>query len=260
MMKKYFGFIDETGILPHDPKQRFFGVGLLMIDDVASFYKQISKHYHKVISHIEAKRIRKLQSLPDTLSKEEAFALLKGNKRFEFKFNKILKQNVEDYLTLANLYFQFPHLHLSTLVIDTEAFNFKEKYPNAWEAYVGYSKILVEKSQVKGSQIAVIADYLQMAHQSTKYLEREMNFLPHVFNTCRVESDASLLVQMVDVLLGAVVYDFKLKAGIIGKEDPEFPKTQLVRAIRNYLKRESLAQEFSTKHLNHFNVWLYRGE
>ena len=30
-MKRYFGFLDDTGVLDHDPNQGFFGLGLLKI-------------------------------------------------------------------------------------------------------------------------------------------------------------------------------------------------------------------------------------
>ena len=68
-MKNYFGFIDETGLLTSDPKQRFFAVGLLKIEDTANFYNQLSKHYYKIISRIEAKRKNFIKNTPDNLLK-----------------------------------------------------------------------------------------------------------------------------------------------------------------------------------------------
>lgn len=259
-MKNYFGFIDETGLLTSDPKQRYFAIGLLRVDDVADFYNQISKLYHKVISRIEAKRKQALKSLPTKILKSKTVKLLKNNKRFEFKFNLIDQISVNDYLDLINIYFQFPHLYFCSLVIDTESssFDFKKYFSTSWEAYVGYSKMLVKNNCGDKDRIAVIADYVQMAHGSTKYFEREVNFLPAVFNTCRVESEASLFIQVVDVLLGAVIYDFKIKSGIIGEENPEFPKTKVVRAVRDYLGRERLAGKFTVHKPNYFNVWPFR--
>jgi len=34
-MKKYFGFLDDAGVLEHDPSQRFFGLGLLKLEETA---------------------------------------------------------------------------------------------------------------------------------------------------------------------------------------------------------------------------------
>jgi hypothetical protein len=259
-MKNYFGFIDETGLLTSDPKQRFFAVGLLKIEDTANFYNQLSKHYYKIISRIEAKRKNFIKNTPDPVEKAKMIHLVNDNKRFEFKFNSIDEISLADYLELANIYFQFPNLHFCALVIDTESpyFDFKKYFTSSWDAYIGYSKMLVRNNCSISEKIAVIADYVQMAHGSIKYFEREMNFMQNIFNTCRVESDASLFIQMVDVLLGAVVYDFKIKVGIIGKEDPNFPKTRLLVEIRKYLNRKSLAEKFTEHTPNYFSVWPFQ--
>jgi hypothetical protein len=190
------------------------------------------------------------------------FNLLKNNKRFEFKFNLIDEISIDDYLNLINIYFQFSNLYFCALVIDTQnpTFNFKKFFPNSWEAYIGYSKMIIRNNFSLKEKVAVIADYIQMAHNSNKFFEKDLNLIPNVFNTCRVESDASLFIQVVDVMLGAVVYDFKIKDGIIGKEDPKFPKTKLVKQIRKYLRQDTLAKKFTVNKPSYFNVWPFRSK
>lgn len=41
-MKKYFGFLDDTGVLEHDPNQRFFALGLLKLEETAPFYQEVA--------------------------------------------------------------------------------------------------------------------------------------------------------------------------------------------------------------------------
>ena len=227
-MKNYFGFIDETGILQTDPKQRFFGLGLLKLEDTAEFYNLLSKYYHKVISNIEAKRKLKIKTLPNLIDKKKIFDLLHSNRRFEFKFNRVDEISLSDYMGLIDVYIQFPNNYFCTLVIDKDdpTFDFREYFPAAWEAYIGYSKTLIKCNLKENENIALIADYVDMPHGSTKYYERQLNMIPQVYNTCRVESDASLYIQMIDVLLGCVVYDFKLQSKMM-EEDLENPKTKL---------------------------------
>jgi len=145
-MINYFGFIDETGVLQTDVKQRFFGLGLLKLDDTAEFYNALSKYYYKVISNIEAKRIKKIKELPDNVKKREILGLLKENKRFEFKFNKLDDISLSDYIGLIDLYSQFPNNYFCSLVIDKDdpLFDFRGYFKEAWSAYIGYSPWLSE--------------------------------------------------------------------------------------------------------------------
>jgi hypothetical protein len=260
-MKNYFGFIDETGILQTDPKQRFFGLGLLRLEDTAEFYNLLSKYYHKIISGIEAKRKSKIKALPDPISKKIVFDLLSSNRRFEFKFNRIDEISLSDFMGLIDVYVQFPNNYFCTLVIDKDdpAFDFRAYFPAAWEAYIGYSKTLIKCNLQENENFAVIADYVDMPRRSTKYYERELNMIPGVYNTCRVESDASLYIQMIDVLLGCVVYDFKIQARMM-KEDLENPKTKLLNYLKEKYNTPILARNQTFHKPNYFSVWLFKGQ
>ena len=136
-MKSYIGFIDETGVLQNTPDQRFFGIGLLKCDDTS------------VLSH-ELTRL-----------KNKAEGKLR-NGSFEFKFNCINNSSYEFYYELIDLYFKFKHLQFSCLMVDKEDPKVKmnEVYRDTWNAYITFSKYLIQKAVGTNDKICIIADYL----------------------------------------------------------------------------------------------------
>lgn len=228
-LKYTFDFLDETGVLYSDPKQRFFGIGRLEILDVYRFYDELSNLYHKILSRIEAKRRKQIAKADFKDFKN----LLRNNRRFEFKFNRIDKIGIEDYKELINLYLKHD-LKFVSLIIDTNKFSQKD----IWQSYIKYTKEVLKINNNDLKQI-VVADYLDKPKKSELYFEEEINRLESVVNACRMESDACLFIQVVDVLLGAVVYDYKIKY-IFKKEDEIYPKTQIVYLLRKGLKQDSL--------------------
>jgi len=227
-VKYAFSFLDETGVLCSDPKQRFFGIGRLEILNTSEFYHELTNLYHKVLSRIEAKRREKIKQANFKNFKY----LLKNNKRFEFKFNHIDEVGMEDYKNLIHLYLKHD-LKFVALVIDSNKFLQKD----VWQSYIKHAQEVLEIEN-NFKQI-VIADYLDKPKRSSMHFEDVINELSFVANTCQVESDACLFIQVVDVLLGAVVYDYKIKY-IFQKEDKKRPKTQIVHLLRKGLNQESL--------------------
>jgi len=49
-MKKYFGFLDDTGFLEQDPNKRYFGLGLLKLGETAPFCQEITRLKVRVVS------------------------------------------------------------------------------------------------------------------------------------------------------------------------------------------------------------------
>ena len=74
-----------------------------------------------------------------------------------------------------------------------------------------------------------------------------------IFNVTRLESHSSLLLQLVDILLGAVLYDFNKTNGLIGAK-LEQRQEIVVQAVREVLARQTLADHFTANKPSYFNV------
>lgn len=189
-----FGFIDETGVLYHDTDQRFFAIGLLKCEDTTALYEQI----HILKTKAEAKLDLHRKQKGDT--SKHSF--------FEFKFADITRGMEEYYLELVDTYFRFPQITFSCVVIDKNIVK-PDVFPSSWDAYIEYSKRLIAGSMKGNERICVIADFMGRPKLSNKFYEPQIRMLPCVYNATVLESHASLYIQLVDVLIGSVVFDFK---------------------------------------------------
>lgn len=236
-MKRYFGFIDETGVLSHDLDQRFFGIGLLKCEDTTALYERM--HILKT----------KVEAILDLERKQKGI----GNKAksFEFKFANITKGTGNSYLELIDTFLKFQEMKLSCFVIDKDNVPV-DIFQNSWEAYIEYSKRLIALNVVGGEKICIIADYMGRPKLSEKFYEPEMRMLPQVYNATVLESHASLYIQLVDVLLGCVVFDFKRQ------RQPERRFDAVKSSVCNHLMKkigmEDLARDFESNMLNVFEL------
>lgn len=236
-MANYLGFIDDTGVLAHDPNQRFFGLGFLKLEDTAPFYQEMVLLKDRVLS-----------------------ALPRLQKPFEFKFNEINRSNYKFYHDLVDLYFSFPQNYICIFVVDKMDSNYdiSKIFPSFWNAYISYSGLVIKKNLDPNDRICIIADFHQKPKISTKYYETEIKDNPQVFNTCMLESHASLYIQMVDVLTSAVVSEFRCKYNPNFK--PKECKQGVVNLVRNKLGVQNLAQKFTVTKPNYFSVLPFNPE
>lgn len=243
-MANYFGFIDETGVLHNDPGQRFFGIGLLKCEDTSAFYEET-------------------RILKNRLESKLAFAKQKKglpakDGPFEFKFSSITKSSHEFYYDLINLYFKFSKLQFCSFVIDKSnpGIKIEEAFPDTWGAYIGYSKMLIKNNVSSGDKICILADFLGKPKASNKYYEPEIRTLPAVYNATVIESHASLFIQLVDVLVGCVVFDFR-RTRETGKSFDVF-KAKVCDFLKGKLGVATLAENFTHHKPNYFSVWEFR--
>jgi len=243
-MANYFGFIDETGVLHNDPDQRFFAIGLLKCEDTSALYEELRMLKNRAESKLDLERQKK--GLPAK----------KGC--FEFKFSSITRGSHEFYYDLIGLYFKFTQLQFCSLVIDKASPEVKieEVFPDTWEAYIGYSKMLIKNNMKASDKICVIADFLGKPKASNKYYEPEIKGLSTVYNATVLESHASLFIQLVDVMVGCIVLDFKRNRQPDRKAD--MFKSKVCDFLKGKLELQSLAGSFTKHQPNYFSVWEFK--
>jgi len=243
-MANYFGFIDETGVLHNDPDQRFFAIGLLKCEDTSALYEELRVLKNRVESKLDLERQAK--GLP----------VKKGC--FEFKFSSITRGSHEFYYDLIGLYFKFTKLQFCSLVIDkaNPGVKIEEVFPDTWEAYISYSKMLINNNMKPVDKICVVADFLGKPKTSNKYYEPEMKALATVYNVTVLESHASLFIQLVDVLIGCIVLDFK--RGRQPERKADIFKGKVCNFLKEKLGVESLAGSFTKHQPNYFSVWEFK--
>lgn len=263
-MDKFFAFIDETGILDESKEiQPYFGIGLLKIDKVALITEELTKRHYDYYSLQKEKRrevIQNLKSKPKALSTEELNLLLLSTRHYEYKFTKITPTTLEKYKQFLDTAFKFP-LYFCVLVIDKNDPNFKRAiYKNYWEAYISYSKLISKYNCCDGT-MAIIADYMNKPSGSDKYFEKELDSLSGVFRTIRANSESFLLLQLTDLLLGSVVFQWRQENNFVKDSNRAKAKIEFVNYLISKLKipvekrsNYPLAQKITCNN-PYFSVW-----
>lgn len=204
--------MDETGVLSNDPNQRFFALGLLKLSDTSSLFE-------------------KIKQLRDKYQRD---------KSFEFKFNNITKNaDLPLHQELIDICLTQIGFNFMCIVVDKYGLGLTSP-TSTWDMQISLAKRHIESNVKADEQIAIIADYLTKPKASTKYFEHEMKKCSKVFNACMLESDSSAFVQIVDILIGAIVYSFKIEHGLVS---PKTPKAKMVSYIEN-----KLIDAFTTHH------------
>jgi hypothetical protein len=240
--QEFFVFIDETGVLSK-ANQRFFGLGLMKLNDTAPLTELVHAIFQRV----------------------QGSARLGSD--FEFKFTDVTGSSLPYYLDLVDAYFALPTSHFCALVMDkrSPSFDWAKFFPTVWDAYIGYSKLMLRRNTGEGETVCVLSDYLGKPKDSPKYYETELRTLSadvrmrgSVFNVCMLESHASLLIQVVDVLLGATRYDHQRRDAPDTAQDPA--KLEVAERVRGHLGWDTLAQKKTKWGQRYFSVWPFESQ
>ena len=112
--------------------------------------------------------------------------------------------------------------------------------------------MLIKNNVRDNDRICIIADFLGKPKSSNKFYRPEIKTSPVVYNATMLESHASLFIQLVDVIIGCIVYDFKKKRETFKKYDVF--KLKVCNFLKEKLGIETLAESLSLHKPNDFCV------
>lgn len=265
---KMFCFTDSSGILKSD---RFFGVGLLVIKNVGDLSDKLYKNSQPAKELVKQAKNDRIEQLLKADNKDEAIKMLRGNYRFEMKFDTIGgKRTLPYYESMVDIFLSDSSNRFSALIVDRQNPEFNgDGISDAWEAYTKYVALLVarEMKNLPSDSICIVVD--EITKPRTKPLSLEdtimskvaeevakdtnLNF-ENVFGAFSIESHSSLPMQLCDILLGAVMYDYKKKNTLSSKKT-EAKKEPFVQKIRSLLGIETLATPFTNTTKAYFEVY-----
>ena len=243
-------FIDETGILSGSTRaQPVYGIGALVIPDTRDITDKFYRlHFNFVSSaRMERNEIRRnIRARGEPASLEEVDRLMWSTRHHEYKFSEISRSNVQQYIDLLRLYFSFKGLEFHSLLVNrlSEGFNLERWDNDNWKAYTDFTRQLLERSLTQ--DVFAIVDLQGKPDDAPDYIEDVLCSVESVKGCLRATSDMSVYLQLVDVLLGCVQFDWKDQRGYYSATST---RAQAKRDLVNFVK-SSLGIEHETPFLS----------
>lgn len=259
----YFAFIDESG---NSTQERFFGLGLLLIDDeIGDFYDSMKPFFDKARDIARTQKMARIAELTKNNEFDQISEIAKSARKFELKFKYINSTNNTIYSSLINNYFRFPKARFCALIIDRQKHTASALNP--WDTYIQQAAMLITNNikNISPCELCVLADDLTRPANITKSFEQSLTdaisfrlkkneLSDKVFGVSRLESHSSLLLQIVDILLGCVMFDYKKSTGLISENLFE-KQNSVVDNVRDRLKTKTLAKNTTYHNPSYFSVW-----
>ncbi len=195
-IKTSFCFLDETGLV-YSPRDKFFALGIIKCCSPEKIYNRIRKIRDKYNYREELKW--------SSLDRKIRFDIAR-----EF-FNIFLTEDVE----------------FNSIILDKDKLDFKKHYNNnLYKVYRNFSvallKLIIGK-RPKELMVVLSDDYftpegVNLECTIKKFInDHYKNFV--IAGVCQIDSKSSDLLQLTDLILGAIVYDLKKQEKIIGRQN-----------------------------------------
>lgn len=224
-----FVFFDETGSI-NDRANRFFGLG--MIKCMQPYFLD-----------------QKIRLLRQQLNFFE-----------EVKWNTISKSKRKFLLKFIDVIFETPGIYFSSIIINKDSINFEKEFNNnPYQAYQKFAEDLLKNSIGRNEILTVLADYISTPEDvrfevRVKHgLNKDMNRLA-ISGIHRVDSKGVQILQVADIFLGAVVYDYKLANRLVKGDEN---KKDILNYILKKLGKKSFVGGMASRR---FQVFEYQNK
>src|SRR3989338_966055 len=220
-----FCFLDETGSLSNQTEQ-YFTIGILKM------------------------------SQPYYLQSKLLFERSRVNFHDEIKFNKLSKNNVAFSKIAIDALFETKSIGFYSYSINTKSDYYLNKFDyNPWLAYEQVTLKLLDVALSNQEIMILIADHVTTPKDIQFEVNTKKNFNSSkkrlaLAGVCRFDSKSNDLLQVTDLLIGAITYDIKYKKGLV--TGSKF-KIEIVEYLKAKLGTETFIKGFKN---NNFNVFV----
>lgn len=200
-IKTSFCFLDETGLI-HKEKDKFFAIGIVKTREPEKIYNKIRK-------------IRQRNKY------KEEIKWAKLNKKFRFRiarkiFNIFLTENIK----------------FECIILDKNKMDFEGYFDNdLYKAYRSFSIFLLRKIIGKNPKdifVLLADDYfapdgVNLEVTIKKFINNHYGKFV-IAGVCQIDSKSSDMIQLTDLILGAIVYDLKKHKNLLGRRPNEYKR------------------------------------
>lgn len=216
-------FFDETGLL-HNDVDKFFILGMVKC-----------LRPHQLASFVQ--RLRDKNHFYD-----------------EIKWKKVNAKNFFIMKHLINAFFTTKNTSFYCIVLHKDNMDFEKYFNNDFfKAYQSFTTLLLKKSIHEDEMVSVIADHYSTPDKD-EFETKVRNYVNDhsqkmcVHSVVRIHSKGSDIVQVADLLMGAVNYEFKLKNNLI--DNPSKAKVELLAYLKLVLTVDDLTRYMKGEKFN----------
>ena len=254
--------MDESG---NNTQERFFVLGILMvpIDEVGRLFNFLENITSKMKTRSKEKMDERIEADFKNNQMDKVLEQAKSTKSFEMKFKAINQENQDLCIHILQKYFKQPNYRFSAIVLDRQDKDFKPDGMSHWDRYLNNAAMLIANNirKITNGEFVVVADQISQPKNCLPYENslcskiRERLKVKDVspeslFGSIRIESHSATFLQLVDIFVGAIGYDFN-------GEDKD-RKAEFMKVLREKLGLQGKIQQNITKDtLNYFSVWKY---
>ncbi len=262
-------FIDETGALNSDiQRQPIYGLGLLLVRDPEKVTDEFLRQHFNFSSERSLQRSKlrgEIQRGELSPTPGELDGLMWSTRHREYKFSEVSTHNIQQYLSLLNLYFSHDCFEFHALLLDRTRPDFSlSRWDNdSWRAYIKLGRELLEHRL--NYPYFVLVDFQERPNNASITVESEFCSVEQVKGCVRISSEILVFLQLADVLLGCVSFDWRDTRGFSTpgskRADAKRNLVSLMRERLSLLAREPLVTEqqsvWETAMPSPFTVSLY---
>lgn len=193
-----------------------YGIGLLVVPDPKAITDKLATLHYQFRQKRTTGRREMIQNIRDgviTPTIYEWVQLTRTTQHHEYKFSAVARHNLQEYVNLLDLYLSLGSMEFHALILDRTdtSFDYRNWGEDPWDAYLAIAQELLRRRLKR--PVFTIVDFQGKPKKAKSYLEDRLCSLPQVVGCLRASSETSVFLQIVDLLLGCVQFDWRDQRG-----------------------------------------------